>query len=172
MTDRTLQRRENVDGSSRGRLGADHSRGRRAAGLLAALCLTLALALGACGEDDAAAPGPGAEPGSTATTPAGDGPVVSPPLEPAPGDVTPPELPVNDDPSAVQCTGPPQGVFDATALVGEPIAAAAEAAEAEGCSVRVVERDGRALAVTEDFRPDRINVAVRDGVVAEISGLG
>ena len=134
---------------------------------LAGLCvLALALAGGACGEDDSPAPAPSA--------PSPDTPTSSPPSEP-PGDGGAgelPEFPDNDDPSAVVCTGPPEGTFDATSIVGETEEDAAAAAEAEGCSIRVVERDGRALAVTEDFSPSRINVAVSDGIVEEIVNLG
>ena len=131
---------------------------------LAGLC-ALALAGAACGEEDSPAPGPSA--------PSPDTPTSSPPADPPPnagGAI--PELPDNDDPSAVICTGPPEGTFDATSIVGETEEDAAAAAEAEGCSIRVVERDGRALAVTEDFRPDRINVVVTDGVVEKIVSLG
>lgn len=139
-------------------------RARRLALGLAVLC-ALALGLTACGEDD----GP-SSPGTSAPSP--DTPTSSPPIDAPPGGGEIPDLPVNDDPEAVTCTGPPEGVFDATTIVGRSEVDAAAAAEAEGCSVRVVERDGRSLAVTEDFRPDRINVAVAEGVVTEIVSLG
>jgi hypothetical protein len=133
---------------------------------LAGLCaLALALTGAACGEQDSPATSPSA--------PSPDTPTSSPPAEPPPnagGDL--PELPDNDDPSAVICTAPPEGTFDATSIVGETEEDAAAAAEAEGCSLRVVERDGRGLAVTEDFSPSRVNVAVADGVVEEIVSLG
>lgn len=80
-------------------------------------------------------------------------------------------MPDNKDPSAVQCTGDPQGVFDATAIVGDPYLEAEKAAVAKGCDLRVVERDGEPLAVTQDFRPDRVNVVVKDGDVTRIDGL-
>lgn len=83
-----------------------------------------------------------------------------------------PDLPDNDDPAAVQCTGPPRGVFDATAIVGESLDLAERSARVEGCSIRVVERDGKPLAVTDDFRPDRVNVVVEDGEVTRIVSLG
>ncbi|MEO1061926.1 MAG: hypothetical protein AAFZ07_10940 [Actinomycetota bacterium] len=41
-----------------------------------------------------------------------------------------------------------------------------------GLELRVVEVDGEPLAVTDDFREDRINVAIVDGVVTDVSGLG
>ena len=42
----------------------------------------------------------------------------------------------------------------------------------DGCTLRVVERDGRPLVVTDDFRPTRINVAVRNERITQIRGLG
>jgi hypothetical protein len=39
------------------------------------------------------------------------------------------------------------------------------------CSLRLVELDGRSLAVTSDMVGTRINVVVRDGVIARIDGL-
>jgi hypothetical protein len=132
---------------------------------LAGLCaIALALAGTGCGEDDSPAPG--------SSAPSPDTPTSSPPADPPAGGSPLPDLPDNDDPSAVICTGPPRGTFDATSIVGETEDEATAAAEAEGCSIRVVERDGKALAVTEDFRPDRINVAVADGIVEEIVNLG
>lgn len=125
----------------------------------------LALALPACGDEEPESSAPPA-----ATSP--DMPTSSPPAEPPKGPTTVPELPDNDDLSAVICTAPPEGLVDATSIVGKSESAATRAAEEQGCSVRVVERDGRALAVTEDFRPDRINVTVEDGDVAEIISLG
>lgn len=135
---------------------------RRIAALLGA---GLALALPACGDDEPESSAPPA-----ATSP--DTPTSSPPAEPPKGPTTVPELPDNDDPSAVICTAPPEGVFDATSIVGKSESAATTAAEEQGCSIRVVERDGRALAVTEDFRPDRVNVAVEDETVTKVLSLG
>ncbi len=98
------------------------------------------------------------------------GGVASTTLDPS-GETTIPDLPKNKDPSAVQCTGAPKGVFDATAIVGEPYAQARKAALAQGCDVRAVVKDGKPLAVTQDFRPDRIDVVVRDGDVVRIDGI-
>jgi hypothetical protein len=44
-------------------------------------------------------------------------------------------------------------------------------ARRHGCIVRVVRRDGENLAVTDDFRTDRINVAVRNGRVVRATGV-
>jgi hypothetical protein len=41
-----------------------------------------------------------------------------------------------------------------------------------GVEMRVVERDGEPLEVTEDYRTDRINVVVVDGNVVAIAGIG
>ncbi len=124
------------------------------------ICLLLAGALFAgCGGDDS---------DTTAPSPDPDG-VVSTTVPP--GDATVPELPDNQDPSSVQCTGPPKGTIDATKLVGKSLADTSAEAEAEGCAVRVVEKNGKPLAVTQDFRPDRINVATEDGKVVRIDGL-
>ena len=46
------------------------------------------------------------------------------------------------------------------ALIGAPLTDFTAKAEGAGWTVRVVEIDGEALAVTDDFRTDRVNVAV------------
>lgn len=140
--------------------------------VLPGLLLVLALFLGACGDDEETSTGT-ASGGTTAVepNPPGDGDAVtSTDVEPGSGSGIP-DLPDNDDPSAIQCTGPPQEVFDATAVVGEPLDEATKAARAAGCDVRVVIEDGEPLAVTDDFRPDRVNVVVTDGAVERIEGL-
>ena len=48
----------------------------------------------------------------------------------------------------------------------------ADTAAEFGGEMRVVERDGEPLMVTEDYRTDRINVVVADGVVVAINGIG
>jgi hypothetical protein len=55
--------------------------------------------------------------------------------------------------------------FDARRLIGLTTRAARDLAAEFDCSVRVIERDGRALPHTQDLRRDRINVDVRDGHV-------
>lgn len=128
---------------------------------LALLLIAAAALLAGCGDDDG-----GDDP---ATSPDD---VVSTTLDPGQGETTIPDLPQNDDPAAVQCTGPPEGIFDATATIGTAVSAAMAAAESEGCSIRVAMRDGEGLALTEDFRPDRVNVAVEGGKVTEIVSIG
>jgi hypothetical protein len=48
----------------------------------------------------------------------------------------------------------------------------ADMAREYGVEMRVVERDGEPLLVTEDYRTDRINVVVVDGTVVAIDGIG
>ena len=57
-------------------------------------------------------------------------------------------------------------------LVGKAVDAASAAAEDHGCELRVVQEDGEDLAVTLDFNPDRINVAVEEGTITKIVSLG
>lgn len=143
---------------------------RRAAFVFLALLAGLALVLGACGDDEDTGTTAGA---GTTTGPAAPGPgsVTSTTLDPDPTAKLP-DLPINKDPSAVQCTGAPEGIFDATAIVDEPIEAATQAAADVGCEIRIVAEDGKSLAVTDDFRPDRVNVVVEDGTVIEIDSIG
>lgn len=131
----------------------------RLAALLAAAAL-LALGAAACGNDDESDSGATGPDTPTSTT-----------VDPG-ADTSIPDLPINEDPSAVVCTGDPQGTFDAEAQVGNPLGEAEEAARAKGCEIRVVIRDGESLAVTEDFRPDRVNVATEDEIITEIVSLG
>jgi hypothetical protein len=131
-----------------------------AAPLLALLTAAAALALVSCGGGDDSDAGGSPEMPTSTSLPRPDRPPEIP------------ELPDNDDPARVRCTGPPRGLFDATAIVGGSLSEAEAAAEAEGCSVREVIRDGEGLAVTDDFRPDRVNVATRAGRVSRIVSLG
>jgi hypothetical protein len=59
-----------------------------------------------------------------------------------------------------------------SALVGVDEAEAAKVAEGLGWTLRVVERDGEQLAVTMDFSPSRVNVAVEAGVVVSVQSFG
>ena len=53
---------------------------------------------------------------------------------------------------------------------GMPLAEAEAAAKACGVELRVVERDGVPSVVTMDFRPDRVDVAIKHGVVSDVRG--
>ena len=138
--------------------------------------------LSACGDDSSTTSTAAAESGGDATTGMDVGAEPSAPSNPDsptstnldPADATDaiPDIVENDDPSAVQCTAEPQAVFDATAIVGESFYDASDQAEAAGCMLREVIKNGEPLAATQDFRPDRINVATVDGQVKKITGLG
>jgi hypothetical protein len=68
--------------------------------------------------------------------------------------------------------GPPmRESYDARDLVGLRVAKARRVAERHRCTLRVVRRNGEDLVVTQDFRTDRINVAVRRHVVKRIVGI-
>lgn len=136
------------------------SQAAAAAALVVSLAL-LALAGFGCGDDEDNA-GAGDDSGSLTSTTA----------PPGTDQGRPAELPRNEDLEAVQCTGAPEAVFDATVVVGLTLEEALKAAEAQGCAVRETVRDGEALPATLDLRPDRVNVATEDGVVTRIDGLG
>lgn len=55
----------------------------------------------------------------------------------------------------------------AAALVGLSESEAVDTAKANGWESRVVSRDGEALAVTTDYRMDRVNLTIVDGVVTK-----
>jgi major membrane immunogen (membrane-anchored lipoprotein) len=104
------------------------------------LAATVALAvLTACGSgsDDAARSATPAAPSPTATLP--------PPTQ---------SLDAEPDQAAV-----------GEALVGLTKAQAEEAAEAAGYTVRVTMEDGQMFPMTMDYRTDRINIEVENGVV-------
>lgn len=57
-------------------------------------------------------------------------------------------------------------------IFGMTEAEASVAAKEEGFYMRVIRRDGHYVAVTRDFRDDRINVEVDDHVVTGVKGIG
>jgi hypothetical protein len=74
------------------------------------------------------------------------------------------------------CPRPPAGPptregYDARQLVGMHVGKARRIVERHRCALRVVRRNGEPLTVTQDFRIDRINVAVRHRVVTRIVGI-
>jgi hypothetical protein len=143
---------------------------------LAAVSLAVLVLLGAtaCGSDD------DADVATTAdtTVPQGDDDVV--PGDP--GDPVDPDTPVSSppdggDPDQPGDTEPPidmtpVDVADAEVLVGLTLLEAEAEAEDRGWTVRVARLDGEDLALTEDYSPTRINVAVEDDVVAEVLFVG
>ena len=58
------------------------------------------------------------------------------------------------------------------ALVGMTLEDAEVWAGARGMTIRPVRIDGEDLAVTMDYREDRINVEIKNGVVSVVQGLG
>lgn len=56
-------------------------------------------------------------------------------------------------------------------LIGLGLGAARALASGHGCTVRVVERDGRILPHTQDLRPDRVNVGVRGRTIVFVDGV-
>jgi hypothetical protein len=61
--------------------------------------------------------------------------------------------------------------LDVDRLEGKRMGRARRLAARHDCTVRVVKRDGVPLVVTEDYRPDRINVVVRDNRVVRVRGV-
>ena len=72
----------------------------------------------------------------------------------------------------IWCPKDREGGFDAREVLGRSADEAERLAEDNGCHLRVVERDGQSQPVTKDLRFDRINVAVRDGVVTRVASIG
>lgn len=60
----------------------------------------------------------------------------------------------------------------ATELSGKRVSEARTTAARHGCVFRVVRRDGKDLVVTQDYRTDRINVAVEGDRVVGVEGIG
>ena len=66
----------------------------------------------------------------------------------------------------------PKGTVAADDVVGLTVDQAKAVALEQGCEeIRVIERDGKHLPTTMDFRVDRLNVAVTDGKVTSIDGV-
>ena len=62
--------------------------------------------------------------------------------------------------------------FAAEALLGKTEEEARKLVEASCCTLRVMKLNGEELIGTADYVPNRINVAVENGVVTEILGNG
>lgn len=91
-------------------------------------------------------------------------PAPSMPIEPLPVDVPADTVLVDDNGGVAEEVG--------KSIVGLPVEEAVTVAEAAGVIVRVVEGDGAEQTITEDLRPNRLNVSVHDGVVANILSIG
>lgn len=90
--------------------------------------------------------------------------VAEPPVtdlpEPMPIDAAP-------DVTVVEGSGASGPDFDADlgAIVGLPEVEAIESLSAKGLTVRVVERDGESFVISRDYRGDRVNLVVTNGMV-------
>lgn len=87
-----------------------------------------------------------------------------------------PEVPVDTVPldtvTVPDVVEPMVDPADAAALVGLAEDEAVKVASSSGWELRIVRLDGVDLAVTDDLRTDRVNVAVDGGVVTEIVSVG
>ena len=81
-----------------------------------------------------------------------------------------PDAPVSSTPSEPPAAAPVKCTLAPRRVVGRTEPAARSLAERHGCLLRVIERDGTALAVTEDYSTSRINVRVRNGRVTAHDG--
>jgi hypothetical protein len=61
--------------------------------------------------------------------------------------------------------------YDADRLEHRRLKRARRIAHNHGCTVRVIKRDGEHLPVTDDLRPNRINVAVERGRIRRVIGV-
>ena len=61
--------------------------------------------------------------------------------------------------------------YDADRLEDRRLKRARRIAHKHDCTVRVVRRDGEHLPVTDDLRPNRINVAVKRGRIRRVIGV-
>lgn len=73
------------------------------------------------------------------------------------------------DPIYCPRTGPDP--FDANRLRATRLERARAIARDHRCTVRVIKRDGRTLAITDDLRHNRINVVVNDRRVTRVDGV-
>ncbi|MBI2690870.1 MAG: hypothetical protein HYX29_02820 [Solirubrobacterales bacterium] len=75
-------------------------------------------------------------------------------------------------PNAFECTrGEPEG-FSLSDVEGKTLVEVESWAERKGWTVRVVAEDGKPLAATADYNPDRVNTQVEAGVVTRYCGNG
>jgi hypothetical protein len=81
----------------------------------------------------------------------------------------PEPMPIDTAPDVTVVEGPDAGGpgFDAdlSNIVGLPEVEAIESLSAKGLTVRVVERDGESFVITRDYRGDRVNLVVTNGMV-------
>lgn len=110
-------------------------------------CLVLALAFAACSDEER--PASAGDPDQPVSAPA-----------------------VPSDPAGVEPASERTCRRLGQRLAGTGLAAATARASGRGCTLRVAVRDGRGLALTEDYQPARINVRVTDGTVTGVEFMG
>ena len=88
-------------------------------------------------------------------------------------DASPTEsVPVTDQPDPTITPVDRAADTDVATLVGMTLADAEAWAGSRGLTIRPVKIDGEDLAVTKDYREDRINVEVNNGIVIAVQGIG
>jgi hypothetical protein len=102
--------------------------------------------------------------------------LVQVPVEPVPAPEPMPVEPVpGTEPGGSPGAPTEPAVFDTTQLelaVGTSLDEFTKLAESLGATVRIVQQDGTALAVTEDYSTTRVNVAVEGSTVTAIVNVG
>ena len=84
---------------------------------------------------------------------------------------TSPEASAKGPPAPRYCPKGDESGYDATDLVGRTVRVAKIRAEEEDCSLRVVKRNGKWLAVSDDVDYKRINVATENARVKRVVGI-
>ena len=137
---------------------------------LPALALVaLAGGLTACGDDSPETPTSTA-PSDTAPAPATEPDATAPATEP--DATTPATTGGGDTEPSDSAAGDLPTEESAEVLIDLSEDEAEAAAEERGWTVRVTRRDGEDLPATMDFRDNRVNVEVTDGVVTAIVNIG
>jgi len=76
----------------------------------------------------------------------------------------------SDGPGKRYCPRGDRSGYDSRDLIGRNMPTARRIAAENECTTRVIERNGRALGVTDDWRTDRINVRISDHRVIDVAG--
>lgn len=63
-------------------------------------------------------------------------------------------------------------IFNPLDIIGKTVAEANTACESNGYTMRIMEKDGQPLMGTCDLRSNRVNVAVLNGNVIRLQGIG
>jgi hypothetical protein len=68
----------------------------------------------------------------------------------------------------MRANSPSARSFNTRALLGRTDEQATDTAGKWGCSIRVIQRNGQKFIITEDFRPNRLNVIIKHGLVTSV----